>query len=303
MGRGGNLGNILYNYGTWDKETEMKQFDLIREAGLQNVRICIGPFDHVTPTPPYTLSKDFFDRLDWTIRQALDHGLTVIIDQHEYHAMAEDPIGKKEMFLSTWKQMAEHYRDYPDNVYFGVLNEPNGNLTPYLWNYILPDAIKVIRESNPNRTLVIGPGDWNNYPALQYLKLPEDDRNIIVEFHYYDPHHFTHQGASWEKGSDAWLGTHWGTPEEYQTLANDFKTAAEWGKSHNRPLYLGEFGTFYKCDMDSRVKWLSAVVQQAEANHIAWSIWDLMGSEFGVYNDSTKAWIEPLKNAIFPPKK
>lgn len=301
LGRGGNIGNILYQFETWDKKKEQAHFDLIRGIGLNHIRVNIGPFAHAEKDPPYTLSKDFIERLDWTVNQALARGLAVIIDNHEYHAMADDPMGKEDMFLSTWKQLAEHYKDYPDEVYFGVLNEPNGHLTSYLWNYICADAIKVIRQSNPNRTLVIGPGRWNAIQELENLKLPEDDRNIIVEIHYYSPHPFTHQGASWDQGSDAWMGTTWrAEPEEKQAVMDDFKIAVDWAKAHDRPLYLGEFGAYKKADMDSRVRWLTFVVQQAEINHFSWAIWDLMGNEFGIWDDSKNSWIEPLKNAILP---
>jgi endoglucanase len=216
--------------------------------------------------------------------------------------MADDPIGKKEMFESTWKQMAEHYKDYPDNVYFGVLNEPNGNLTPYLWNYFCADVIKIIRQSNPNRTLVIGPGYWNGIRGFAEFKLPEDDRNIIVDFHYYSPHRFTHQGASWSQGSEEWLGTTWsGTPEEKQAVLDDFKIVTDWAKEHSRPLYMGEFGAYVKADMESRVTWLKYIVQQADKNNISWSIWDLMGTSFGIYDPEKKEWIGPLKDAILSP--
>ena len=303
LGKGGNLGNILYEFETWDKEKEMAQLDLIKDIGLHSVRINIGPFAHVIENAPYTLSQEFLDRLDWTVNQALERDLTLIIDNHEYHAMADDPMGNNEMFLSTWKQMAEHYKNYPDNVYFGVLNEPNGHLTPYLWNYILADAIKVIRQSNPNRTLVIGPGGWNGIKYLKDLKLPKEDRNIIVEIHYYSPHHFTHQGASWSKGSDEWLRTTWrGEPEEKQAMIDDFQIALDWAKQHNRPLYLGEFGVYKKADMESRVQWLSFVVNHVEKNNVTWAIWDLMGDSFGIFDQEKNAWITPLKDAILPPE-
>jgi endoglucanase len=309
LGRGTNFGNILYRDGhfgvivynndNWNKEKEQKEFEHIKEIGLNHVRICIGPFGYADEKPHYILSKNFFERLDWTIDKALSQGLAVIIDQHEYEAMSDDPIGLKEIFLSTWKQIAEHYKDYPDNVYFGVLNEPHGNLTPYLWNYLCLDAINVIRSSNPNRTLVIGPGTWNNKESLQYLKLPENDRNIIVEFHYYLPFHFTHQGTEWAEGSDEWVGTKWtGSQEEKQAIADDFKIAVDWAKLNKRPLYLGEFGAYYKGDLESRALWLKSVIQLAENNKIAWAMWDMMGPYFGIYDESTESWIEPLKNVI-----
>jgi endoglucanase len=152
--------------------------------------------------------------------------------------------------------------------------------------------------------LVIGPGTWNNVESLQFLKLPDDDRNIIVEFHYYSPHHFTHQGAEWAKGSDAWLGTKWtGSLEEKQAIVDDFKIAVDWAKLNNRPLYLGEFGAYCKADLESRTRWLHFVVQQAENNNISWAIWDLMGPYFGIYDDSKMSWIEPLKDAILLPRE
>jgi len=303
LGRGGNLGNILYEFETWDKEREMKEMDMIKEIGLQGVRINTGPFSHVNDKPPYVLSDDFLERLDWTIDQALARGLTVIIDQHEYHAMADDPLGNLEMFLSTWEQMAERYKDYPDNVFYGVMNEPNGHLTPYLWNYVLKDVYKVIREIDPYRTLVIGPGDWNGIDALEFLELPEDDRNIIVEIHYYSPHRFTHQGASWSKGSEEWLGTTWrGTPEEKQSVIDDFQIAVDWARKHDRPLYLGEFGVYERADMESRAAWLAFIVEQAEKNNFSWGIWELMYTSFGIYDPDEKSWIEPLKDAILPPQ-
>ncbi len=303
LGRGGNLGNILYRFETWDKEQEVEELALIKEIGLQGVRINTGPFSHISDAPSYTLSEAFFERLDWIIDQAILRGLTVIIDNHEYHAMADDPMGNHEMFLSTWKQMAEHYKDYPDNVFLGVLNEPNGHLTPYLWNYLLADVHKAIRDIDPYRTLVIGPGDWNGMEALESFELPEDDRNIIVEVHYYSPHRFTHQGASWSEGSDAWLGMTWrGTPEEKQAIIDDFQIAIDWAEKHNRPLYLGEFGVYEKADLESRASWLSFVIDQVEKNNWSWGIWELMESSFGIYDPDQKSWIEPLKDAILPPE-
>ncbi len=302
--RGGHFGVSVYSNDNWDKETERKEFELMKEIGLKHVRICVGPFGFAGPGPEYTISKDFYDRVDWTINTALACGLAVIINQHEYNVMAEDPIGLKEEFLVTWKQMAEHYKDFPDNVYFEILNEPHGKLTPDLWNQFFSEALKVIRASNPDRTVLIGPGTWNNIESIPYLKLPEDDRNIIVEFHYYYPFKFTHQGTEWAEGSDAWVGTKWtGSDAEKKAVTDDFKVVIDWAKLHNRPLYLGEFGAFFKGDMESRIRWYKFIIGHSESNNIAWAPWDLMGPYFGIFNESAMSWIEPLKSALFPSSK
>ncbi len=39
--------------------------------------------------------------------------------------MGKDPMGLQGDIYGDLAQMAEHYKDYPDNVYFGLLNEPN----------------------------------------------------------------------------------------------------------------------------------------------------------------------------------
>jgi len=303
LGRGGNLGDILYHFDDWDKAWDHEQLDMIRKEGFDNVRINTGPFSHVPDNPPYTIAPAFYERLDWTVKQALSRGFTVIIDNHEYHAMGDFPAENKEKFLSCWKQMAAHYKDYPDNVFFGVLNEPYNKLTYDLWNDYLKEAIAVIRETNPDRILVIGPGRWNSPLAIDYLELPENDRNIIVEIHYYSPHHFTHQGASWSPGSDAWLGITWrGKPEEKKAVLDDLNLAINWAKRHNRPLYLGEFGVYSKADMESRICWTRFIRETAEENGITWALWDLMGTGFGVYDKSARRWNRPLLEALIPPK-
>ena len=319
LGRGGNIGNILYKWDNWDKELEIEEMETMKKAGLVGIRINTRPFLHMNKDPeytfswseangysedslyakkpPYYISNAFFERLDWTVHEALKRGFTVIIDNHQYRVMGKDPMALREMFIASWEQLADHYKDYPDNVYFGLLNEPNNNLTPYLWNYFLMDVYPIVRRSNPDRTLVIGPGNWNGFSGLEELKLPEEDRNIIVEVHYYSPHKFTHQGVNGNPDGVTWSGT----PEEKQAVEEDFRKAAEWGKQHNRPLFLGEFGVINKADQESAVKWLKFVVEQMEEYHMSWSMWDLMGSGMGVYDEENRTWIMPRKNAILPP--
>ncbi|MBS0000067.1 MAG: glycoside hydrolase family 5 protein [Cyclobacteriaceae bacterium] len=319
LGRGGNIGNILYKWENWDKDWERKEMDIMKEAGLTGIRINTRPFLHMNRDqqyaltrneahgygvdlllavkPPYQISGVFFERLDWTVMEALDRGFAVIIDNHQYRVMGADPMGLREMFLASWVQMAEHYKDFPDNVYFGLLNEPNNNLTPYLWNYLMLDAYRIVRESNPDRTLVIGPGNWNGFSALEELKLPEKDRNIIVEVHYYSPHKFTHQGVSGNPTGVTWRGT----PEEKKAVEDDFQKAADWGEKHNRPLFLGEFGVIHEADQESAVKWLTFVVEQMKKHGMSWSMWDLMGSNMGVFDQENRRWINHRKDAILPP--
>ena len=294
LGGGANVGSILYRWDEWDEEREKDELDKIKSLGMKGIRLNTRPFLHALDSSPYTISQEFYDRLDWMVKECLDRGFTVIIDNHQYRVMGEDPMGLKDIFLASWQQMAEHYKDYPDNVYFGLLNEPNNNLTAYLWNYFLKDAYEIVRKTNPARTLVIGPGRWNGFSELENLKLPEDDRNIIVEVHYYSPHRFTHQRTEGEDTVVRWMGT----PEEVKAVEDDFKIAYDWGKEQNRPLFLGEFGVSKRAVQEDAVRWFRCVREQIEKCGMSWSMWNFMGSGMGIYDEEKKTWIEPRKDAV-----
>jgi endoglucanase len=212
--------------------------------------------------------------------------------------MADDPTAKKEMFMSVWKQLAPRYKDKPAEMLFEILNEPNRKLTPELWNSFLADAVKLIRETNPGRTMIIGPGNWNGIEALPSLVLPEADRNIIVTVHFYHPMKFTHQGAPWSKENANLSGITWtGTSEEKELIETRLKVAADWSKKHNRPIFLGEFGAYDKADMDSRARYTAFVARTAEKLGFSWAYWQF-DSDFIVYNINKEQWVMPILNAL-----
>ena len=101
--------------------------------------------------------------------------------------------------------------DRPDTVLFEILNEPAPEFTHESWEEYWRSALAIIRQSNPNRTVIIGPPFWNSIDQVEKLVLPEQDRNLIVTVHYYQPMAFTHQGAAWagfgDKTRVEWKGT------------------------------------------------------------------------------------------------
>jgi endoglucanase len=183
-------------------------------------------------------------------------------------------------------------------VFFEILNEPNKKLDAPLWNAYSHEALAIIRQSNPTRTVIIGPASWNNIEDLPKLELPEDDRNIIATIHYYSPMPFTHQGAAWT--ANVKTGVPWnGTEQEQQAILADFDKAQAWAEQHRRPLLLGEFGAYDKADMPSRVRWTSFVARQAEARKWSWAYWQFDG-DFIVYDIKKDAWVEPIRAALAP---
>ncbi len=302
LGRGMNLGNALEapNEGEWGVTLQSGYFDLIKSAGFNSVRIPIRWSAHAAASAPYAITNSFLQRVDWAVDQALSRKLAVAINIHHYEEIMANPAAHRARFLAIWQQLASHYKNYSGDLFFELLNEPNGALTSELWNQYLQEAIATIRQTNPGRILIVGPGYWNYIGMLNTLALPTDDRNLIVAFHYYNPFQFTHQGAEWVAGSNAWLGTRWtGAAAERQVIQQEFATAAQWGAANRRPLNLGEFGAYSKADMTSRALWTEAVARAAEANGISWHYWEFIAG-FGVYNGAANDWNYSLLNALVP---
>ena len=298
--------NILgYDDAFWKDRTKGRfresYFKMIKDAGFTSVRVNLYPFSFMDKN--HTLNPEWLKTLDWVVEKGLKADLMVILDLHEFTAMADDPDAKKEMFLSFWRQVAPRYKDKPDNVIFEILNEPNQKLTVDMWNNFLVEAMGIIRQTNPGRTLIIGPANWNGIESLKTLKLPENDRNIIVTVHFYHPMRFTHQGAAWAKEYKNLSGIQWtGTEAEKEEVESKLKVAADWSLQNKRPILLGEFGAYDKGDMDSRARYTAFVARTAEKFNFCWAYWQF-DSDFIVYNIDKEAWVKPILNALMNKKE
>ncbi len=302
FGHGINLGNALEapEEGQWGVTLEEGYFDLIREAGFQHVRVPIRWSAHAAREIPYTINPEFFMRVDWVLDNATQRDLAVILNVHHYEELYSDPEGHHGRFLGLWRQIAPRYADRPQTVAFELLNEPHGSLTNEKWNPILAEALDVVRDSNPDRFVIVGGGNYNNWRELDSL-VPPDDDHLVATFHYYEPYEFTHQGAEWG-GPDLQkhLGRTWtGEEDQARDVREAFDRSVEWAEEKKIPLYLGEFGVYSKADMDSRVTWTRFVREEAEAREIPWAYWEFC-SGFGIYHAGEKRWREGLKNALIP---
>lgn len=301
FGSGINLGNALEapKEGGWGVTLQPEYFPVIADAGLRHVRIPVKWSAHADAAAPYTIDPAFFDRVDWAVKSATDAKLAVVLNIHHYDEIVKDPAGHRDRFLGLWRQIAPHYAGAPDTVAFELLNEPNDKLDAATWNALAAAALAIVRETNPTRTVVIGPAGWNNYRELPKLTLPPGDKHLVATFHYYDPFPFTHQGAEWV-GDDAakWMGTTWtGSEAELTELRGAFDAAQSWGKDHGVELYVGEFGAYSKADLASRVRWTRAVADEARTRGMASAYWEFC-SGFGAYDAQKKQWREELKAAL-----
>lgn len=313
LGHGINLNGLLDNnsgqyhlYPTPDQPIKEEYIKMIAEAGFNSVRIPITWSAHASKKFPYTIEPDFFKKVDKIVDLCLKNNLAVSIDIHYYPYInmseSDDNINFEDnitRFYSFWGQISEHYKNYPPELYFDILNEPSVEMGEKLWNKLIVNSLKIIRRTNPNRTVIIGTPNLGQSWTIGLLDLPKDDWNLIVQIHYYLPQFFTHQGLSYAQ-SETSEGTKWlGTPEEKKPIIDDFNYCVKWGKEHHRPINLGEFGVIDKADMESRVRYLSFIRELTDQNNISFHIWGFR-EIFRIFDEKEGKWQEPIINAINP---
>jgi endoglucanase len=307
LGRGMNLGNALDapSEGSWGVIIKPEYFTLLAESGFDTVRIPIRWSNHTSKEKPWTLRPQFVERVVKVVDMGMASGLKVVINVHHFREMMADPRAEEEEFLSIWTQICAIFPEdkYPaDRLYFELCNEPTENFTADLWNDIMAETITTIRPLQPNRTLIVGPVEWNSLRALNRLELPEGEKNLIVTFHYYEPMEFTHQGAEWVEHNREWIGTTWtGTPEERTRVINALDGAAAWSAAHDGiPLWLGEFGAYaMNAAPEDRALYTAFITREAEKRNISWAYWELV-SGFSAWNQTRKEWQPGMKEALTP---
>ena len=253
------------------------------------------------------MKPEIFARADELVQAGLRQGLGVIINIHHFDDFTTDPKGQTARFLAIWRQIAVHYAKAPELLAFELLNEPKDAATTDAINPIFAEAIHRIRAVSPNRTIFVGPGKWNSVSELPQLLLPDDDQNLIVTVHNYDPFFFTHQGATWagpdtkvtgirfpgppsrrlvpdphlnlSRGVLDWIerynmepvATNPSSPLAFQVAIDQ---AREWSEYFGRPIHFGEFGCYTKADPASRAPLLSCLSQVRRTRGAGWAIWD-----------------------------
>ena len=277
---------------------KVEDFKLIRDSGFDFVRIVAVAFGHMGPDGK--MNPQWLSTLDWAVKNATAAGLSVIIDEHDNTYCGNNGPECRAKLHSFWSEVAPRYRNAPKSVMFEILNEPHGQMND-IWQDTFTEMLAQIRKTNPTRIVVIGPTRSDSRSYLDSFELPEDDRNILVTFHYYEPMQFTHQGAPWSPQTKDLKGVSWGSAADRGTLAMNFGEIARWADRHGRPVLLGEFGAYDKggTPVEQRAGYDGAIAREAEKNGFAWSYWQFDG-DFIAFDMDRQQWVEPVRSALIP---
>jgi endoglucanase len=276
---------------------EWRHFAEIRRGGFDFVRVNLQAFRHMDKSN--RLEPQWLAKLDDVVREAQKAGLGVVLDEHDFDKCSTDVAACRAQLTAFWTQVAPRYSNAPRNVAFELLNEPHDKLNGEEWNRLLAESLAIVRRSNPTRIVVVGPTHWNSLKDLPELKLPADP-NLLVTFHYYEPFHFTHQGATWAGEEVKGLhGITWGSAQDRAAIAADFDQVAAWSAANRRPILLGEFGAYDKSGtpVELRAAYTAADRCEAERRGFGWAYWQFEG-DFIAWDMKRNAWVEPVHQAL-----
>jgi endoglucanase len=283
MERGINLGGAFDRHDGqpgWQVRPEV--LDAIAAAGFSGVRL------------PVRWAHARLAEVAEVVEAVVMRGLSVVVtNHHDDEAMAEG-YGAAGRLAELWRGLATRFLGVRGELAFELLNEPLMSAAD--WNRLLPAVLTSVREVDPDRLVVVGGADASSVAGLRQLELPSDDR-LVATVHYYEPFRFTHQGADWLPGADAWRGATWGTAADGAAVTANLSQAVAWAGDHDVPLYVGEFGAVAAADRASRLRWTAWVRHELERLGIPWAYWDL-ATEFGVYDLERGAWDAELLDAL-----
>jgi endoglucanase len=308
LGRGVNFGNVLESAGddSWGLRVEDELIQLVGPPNFVNhVRLPVRWSGHASADAGATIDPAFFRRVDGVVQRLLDRGVMVVLNMHHYRQLDGDGLDAGETavdagvvqlrFLAMWRQIARRYEKHGPRLLFEPYNEPHGRQET-TWNDLLSRAVRVIRESNPERVLVVGPTRWNSASALKTLVVPNDP-HLIVTVHHYDPFGFTHQGAEWVHPPRP-TGVDCCSAADQALMAGALDLAAAERARLGYPVYVGEFGAYGKAPQAARLRYLRFMREGMEQRGLPWAYWELAAG-FGLYDPQAHAFRADMKSALY----
>jgi endoglucanase len=270
-------------------EARPRHLAAIATAGFDLVRLPVRWWGHAP-------GDGLLETVATLVDAAFAEGLAVIVTMHHADEVNADPAGTAAELAGWWRRIAARFAGARGPLAFELLNEPR--MPAGEWNALLPEALSAVREADPTRPVIVGGADASSVAGLRELELPPDE-HLIATVHYYEPFRFTHQGASWEPGSEDWVGTVWGSDADHAAVTADLESAAAWARRHDVPLLAGEFGTIEIADRASRVRWTRWVRTELERLGVPWAYWDF-ATDFGAYDLERGEWRADLLSALIP---
>ena len=294
----------------------------IASLGMDHIRL---GFDQIViEESPFVYRREILDILRDFVGWCRKYGIRPVLNLHkavgnycdipdESGLMQNKELGER--FVALWSMLEDEFWSEND-VVFELLNEVV-SATPEEWNCLADKTIAAIRAKNKERLIIFGGIEWNNPPALSYVKI-YDDENIIYTFHSYAPQEFTHQQGvlqpdtlfynrkmpypceDIERYRD-FQRVVWGKEEykQYERMDAGFlrdylAPVKEFIEKHpDKTVWCGEFGTIRHAKLEWRENWMRDMIKILTELDVPYCVWNYLstpndGNRFSLVDDDTR---------------
>jgi endoglucanase len=282
-----------------------KDILFIDSAGFDHIRLPIDEEQMWDETGKR--EEEAFVLLNNCLEWCRKAGLRVIVDLHilRSHHFNEEvkPLwsvpAEQDKFIAFWKDLSGFLHEWPESmIAYEFMNEPVAD-DPEEWNMLLARVVDSLRKWEPTRVLVIGSNRWQSATTFEQLKVPKNDTNIILSYHFYEPFFLTHYRAGWTNLKDfngevnypGQIVLNSNLPEHLRVYNRDtlmkmmekpFKVAADL----NLQLYCGEFGIYRDFFPDAKLAWYKDMISIFEEHNVAYANWNYKSGAFGIVDDA-----------------
>jgi endoglucanase len=294
----------------------------LRQRGMSHVRLPVRGERVMSRFADAATIQSTLDDLAKALELLIGLDFAVSVDMHPADDFGRlhrtDPEAALACLIEGWGHLARPLQRLPaDRIFAELLNEPQTDDTT--WRTQVERLALELRRELPSTTLIAGPAPWQRVEALAAWR-PLEDPNFVYAFHYYDPMAFTHQGLTWDPASplshlegvpfparrddpavtrllaalrdrgedDLAVSVERALvrPWTQETIESQFAPLAEWSRTHGVPVILNEFGVLrLKAPRASRLAWLKAVRETAQAKGFGWAHWDY-NQGFGLLDEA-----------------
>jgi endoglucanase len=284
-----------------------KDIAFIDSAGFDHIRL---PIDEVQMWDEQgNREAEAFQLLKNSLDWCKEAGLRVIVDLHilrsHYFNAEEKPLwtipAEQDKLIALWKDLSSFMKDYPNGmVAYEFMNEPVADDAEQ-WNILLARVADSIRQWEPERVMVIGSNRWQSANTFDELKVPANDPNIILSFHFYEPFFLSHYQASWTELKDFTGEVNYpgqivlnSEKPEHKEVYNREKLVEMMRKplrladSLKLPLYCGEFGIIDKSPRGPMVAWYTDMVSIFDQYNVGYANWNYKAGSFGIVDKDLK---------------
>ncbi len=299
MGPGVNIGNTLDNTTKWETGWGNPPITegyvrALAGLGFKTVRL---PVAWDTYAVDGVIQPEKLARVGEVADWILAAGMFCVIDIHWDGGWIDS--SNKEHFADTfatfspaaekkyrayWSQISTFFAGRNQRLLFEALNEEtkfdNAGTPEQAYatltrvNQLFIDTVRNTGGNNAKRLLVVTgySTDITKTSSLDY-RLPRDTvpHRLFISVHYYTPWPFVGmtEDASWGKKADTW-----GSASDVAELNRLFDMMADFCTRNDTPAFIGEFGASPKKEVESRVRWMSAVTKAALTRKMVPVLWD-----------------------------